>query len=180
VSLSDGSPPPRSAPARSVVVAGLAVGGLAVVSFVAGCRPEGLIFYDVQRSRLEQCTIRSNGEFCVEPDQFAAPVLEAWGVELRDDGGLLHLQTETWVLDRLPDGADPNVTPRTATREQVVTSGDAGCVTTSTRSVEFFADGVRLQGTLRATTRIDGPAACGATPVGERAVDILDGLAGTP
>jgi hypothetical protein len=155
------------------------VGAANLVALTA-CGPAGLIFYDVERTRTEQCTIRSNGEFCVEPEQFGPPVFEAWAVEFADDVDRLHIGTETWPLDPLVDGADPATTPRTATRQQIVSTGDGGCVTTTNRSVEFFANDQVLQGTFRATTRIDGPPACGATPVGDRFVDTLSGQVGTP
>jgi hypothetical protein len=151
-----------------------------VVTGTAGCGPRGLVFYDVTRTRVEECAIRSNGEFCAEPDQFEPPLIENWGVDARDDGGFLYLAGEAWVLAPLPANADPRVTPRTATRERTVASGDALCSTLTTGVVEFLADDLALTGTYRATTRLDGPPACGATPVGERVVEDLVGSAGTP
>jgi hypothetical protein len=151
-----------------------------LVALTSGCGSPGLLFYDVLRTRTEQCSIRSNGEFCVEPDQFAAPVLEAWAVDLREDGDVLFVAEEAWVLAPLADGVDPWATPRTASRRKVVTAGAALCTTTETTTIEFVADGTTLVGSLRTATRLDGPAACGATPVGERVVEDLNGQVGTP
>jgi hypothetical protein len=150
------------------------------IATVAGCAPRGLTFYDVERTRREQCAIRSNGEFCVEPEQFDPPLIEAWAIDLGDDADVLYVDQEAWVLDPLRDGEDPRTTSRTATRRQVIATGDALCTTTELRSVEFVADGRGLTGTYRASSRLEGPPACGATPVGERFVEDLAGLGGTP
>jgi hypothetical protein len=162
---------------RALLVAAVCV---TVVAEVAGCAPTGLTFYDVLRTRTEQCSIRSNGEFCVEPEQFAPPVLEAWAVHLGEDADVLYVDEEAWVLERPAEGADPSTATRTATRQQVIAAGDNLCTTTETRVVEFVADGVSLSGTYRASTRLDGPTSCGTTPVGERVVESLAGQAGTP
>ncbi len=147
---------------------------------VAACGPQGIAFYDVLRERTEQCSIRSNGEFCVEPEQFAPPLVEAWAIDQRDDAHVLYVGEETWVLAPLPDDADPWTAPRTARREQVVTAGAALCTTTEVESVEFVADGQTLTGSFSGTTRLEGPTACGATPVGERFLEALTGNVGTP
>jgi hypothetical protein len=153
---------------------------VAAAALLPACAPAGLTFYDVQRSRTEQCAIRSNGEFCVEPEQFAPPVFEAWAVDLGDDADLLYVDEQVWVLAPLSDGDDPQVTPRKAQRSRVVSAGDALCTTTETQTVEFVADALGLAGTYEMSTRLDGPAACGTTPVGERIVEDLTGQAGTP
>lgn len=163
---------------RGVPASALAI--IVTVAPIAACRPGGLFFYDVERARTEQCAIRSNGEFCVEPEQFAPPVIEAWGVELRERGGLLYVDEETWVLDPVADGADPWTSTRTASRVQIVAAGESQCSTTTARALEFVADGAVLTGTFRGSTRLEGPPACGATPVGERVVEALSGAVGTP
>jgi len=153
---------------------------LVVSTAVAACGPQGIVFYDVLRERTEQCSIRSNGEFCVEPEQFAAPVVEAWALDQRADAHLLFVGEQTWVLAPLPDDADPWTAPRIARREQVAPAGAALCTTIEVQSVEVVANGQTLTGTFAGSARLEGPAACGATPVGERFLESLTGSVGTP
>lgn len=136
-------------------------------------------FYDVERARSEECAIRANGEFCVEPEQFDPPVTEVWTVDLNDDISTLYVDEEVWVLDPLPDGPTDDA-PRTASRRSIVTDGDTGCTTTRLRDISFVSDEAGLTGTMRESQVLQGPASCGDTPAGQRSVDTLTGFAGGP
>ena len=85
----------------AVIVAGL---------LSSSCSSDGLAFYEVVRSRVTECLIRANGEFCVEPDQFDPPSVEVWTVETRADRTILYANEEVWILDALPEDADPATT----------------------------------------------------------------------
>jgi hypothetical protein len=159
---------------------GLSVAVAVVVACVSGCRPEGLVFYDVTRTRSEQCSIRSDGRFCVEPEQFAAPVTESWGVEFGRVASVLYVDEQVRVLEPIDAEQDPYTTVRKTTQSRIVSSGAAQCTTTTAETITFIADGAELTGTLRASTTLEGPSACGATPVGEDFVEDLAGIEGTP
>jgi hypothetical protein len=154
---------------------------LAVLSS-AGCTNsyDGITFYESVRARSEECSIRSNGEFCVEPDQFDPPVTEVWGVHLRSDATLLYLGEEVWVMDAQPDGADPRADAHTTSRSSTQTDGSSGCTTTRVESITFVADGTALTGTVTNRTVLEGAAACGDTPVGERTIDVVNGTGSGP
>ncbi len=153
-----------------------------------GCGGDGIGFFEVVRTRLEECAIRSNGEFCVEPEQFDPPVVEVWSVDVRADTAVLYLDEEVWILDDLPDGADKATTPRTATKTSVVIDGATSCRSDASRTVSFISDisvsafGTTgsLQGSLTSRSVLTGPASCGSTPVGERTVDDVVGQVSGP
>ncbi len=150
---------------------------------MAGCGvagSDGIIFYESVRARSEECTIRSNGEFCVEPDQFDPPVTEVWGVHVRSDATLLYLDEVVWVMDAQADGADPFADPHTTTRSSTQSDGSSGCTTTRVETITFVADGTALTGTVTARTVLEGPATCGDTPVGERTIDDVNGSGSGP
>lgn len=147
----------------------------------AGCSPAAdIAFYESVRARAEECTIRSNGEFCVEPEQFDAPVTEVWAVQVRSDATLLFLNEDVWVMDQQADGADPFTDPHRAERTSTLTDGTSGCTTTRTTSITFVADGVALTGTVESRTVLEGPTACGDTPVGDRTRDTVTGVGSGP
>lgn len=151
----------------------------ATVLLSSSCASEGLAFYEVVRARVTECLIRANGEFCVEPDQFDPPSIEVWTVETRADRTILYANEEVWVLDALPDDADPATTPRATEKASVVINGETGCRTDAVRAVEFIADGSGFDGTLTSRSVTTGPAACGSTPVGDRSVDsVVGGVSG--
>jgi hypothetical protein len=159
----------------------LALASFLALVFVVGCGPADFFgFYEVTRSRAEECIIRQNGEFCVEPEQFDPPVSEAWTVDLRGAGGFLYIEEEVWVLDPLGEDDDPFETPRKGVRARSTTSGAAGCTRVVNEEVRFAIDREILGGTLSRTTRLEGPVACGETPSGERTVDDVTGFAGAP
>lgn len=153
---------------------------LCLLTSSLGCTVEGHTFYEVFRARLEECLIRANGEFCVEPDQFDPPSIEVWTVEARDGRSILYANEEVWILDALPDDADPVTTPQRATKTSLVLEGQTGCRTDTTRTVEFVADGVVFDGTVASRAVITGPASCGSTPVGDRTVDTVQGEVSGP
>ena len=146
----------------------------------SACSTDGLVFYEVVRARVAECLIRSNGEFCVEPDQFDPPSVEVWTVETRADRTILYANEEVWILDALPDDADPTTTPQSTEKVSVVLNGDTGCRTDTIRSVLFIADSDVFDGTLTSRTVTTGPAACGSTPVGDRRVDSVIGSVSGP
>ena len=148
-----------------------------VVAGLCGCARDSMLFYETTRTRSAECAIRSNGEFCAEPEQFAAPVSEVWSVEVKDEVTRLFADEEVWVLDPLAEGEDPFVVRRTSSKASSVSSGAGPCTTTTTRDVSFTADGVDLVGELKTETRLEGPEACGSTPVGERTTDDIVGFA---
>jgi hypothetical protein len=152
--------------------------GLGLAS-LCSCGSGGLEFYEVLRSRVTECLIRVNGEFCVEPDQFDPPSLEVWTLEERDGRSILYVSEEVWILDVLPEDADPATTPRATTKASVVIDGQTGCRTDAERSVSFIADRNGFEGTLTSRSVTTGPAACGSTPVGLRTVDdVIGGVSG--
>lgn len=138
-----------------------------------------LFFYEAQRTRQEECTIRSNGEFCVEPEQFDPALNEVWVVERRGDRVFLFLDEEVWLMDAQPEGSDLRTDPHAATRRSELTDGN-GCATTKTRSIEFIAEDEQLSGTVRSSSVLQGPPSCGNTPAGERTVDAVTGFVGGP
>lgn len=147
---------------------------------LAGCTGDGLVFYEVFRARFEECLIRANGEFCVEPDQFDPPSTEVWTVEEREGRTILYETEEVWILDVIADDADPVTTPRTATKTSVVIDGGTGCRTDTSRTIQFVADGVVFDGTLTSRSVVTGPSACGSTPVGDRSIDTVQGQVSGP
>ena len=161
---------------------GLAVAVAVVVvgAVVFGCAPPVLVFYETTRTRSAECLIRSNGEFCAEPEEFAAPVIEVWTLEVTDRVSRVFVDEEVWVIDPLPEGEPPFAAFRTAARSISVASGVEPCTTTTTQNLGFTADDKSLSGELKTETRLEGPAACGNTPVGERTTDELAGVAGAP
>lgn len=161
---------------RPLLVVATAV---AVATLVGACSGPDILFYEVLRTREEECAIRQNGEFCVEPEQFEAPVLEVWSVEEHDDRSLLYINEEVWLLEPLPDDADAT-TPHTATKRQISVVGAGGCTNTSIRSVRFVADNAGFAGTFSSESVLEGPASCGATPSGERFRDDVSGVVSGP
>ena len=165
----------------SPVLVGLAIG-------FAGCAGDGIDFFEVVRSRVDECAIRSNGEFCVEPEQFDPPTVEVWSVETRADVALLYVDEEVWVLDPLADDADPATVERTATKTSVVIDGLSGCRTDAVRAVTFlsvvnrsaFGTTGSLDGNVSVRSVLTGPESCGSTPVGERTVDVVSGTVSGP
>ncbi len=165
----------------SPVLVGLAIG-------FAGCAGDGIDFFEVVRSRVDECAIRSNGEFCVEPEQFDPPTVEVWAVETRAEVALLYVDEEVWVLDPLPGDADPATVERTATKTSVVIDGLTGCRTDAVREVGFLSVVTRsafgttgtLDGSLSVRSVLTGPESCGSTPVGERTVDVVSGTVSGP
>ncbi len=149
------------------------------------CRYDSFRFYQVTRERVEECDILPQGELCDEPEGFAPPVAEVWGVEHVGEEVRVYVDEEVWVANpRSPDD-DPDFV--SADKLEVSTREPGPCTTTRTRSVELLAsfDGFTLLGTLTGTLAeravIDGPDECGETPNGLRTLSRLDGtLAGTP
>lgn len=156
-----------------------ALAAFVALPLLSSCGGGGLDFYEVVRSRVTECLIRANGEFCVEPDQFDPPSLEVWTVEARDGRTILYANEEVWLLDALPADADPATTPRSTTKASVSIDGQTGCRTDAVRTVSFVADRNGFQGTLTSRSVTTGPAACGSTPIGERSVDdVVGGVSG--
>lgn len=162
--------------ARVVFVFGV----FCVVVGAVGCVDNSTVFYEVTSARVEECAIRANGEFCVEPDQFDPPETTVWTVELGDKVSRLVVDEEVWVLDPLDEGEDPFQATHTSTRSSIVTSGNGPCTSTKSEALSFSADGTDFGGSLRVETVLSGPEACGDTPVGERSEDDLAGSAFTP
>jgi hypothetical protein len=146
----------------------------------SACSRNSITFYETTRTRSQECAIRSTGEFCAEPEQFDAPVIDVWTIEVNEDITRLYVDEEVWVLDALAEGEDPFVAERTASKASSIASGAGPCTTTTTRDLQFRADGANLDGQLKTRTVLDGPEACGSTPVGERTTDNLQGFAGGP
>lgn len=150
-----------------------------LVASIAGCNAQNLRFYEIIRTRTEECSIRPNGEFCKEPEQFDPPVTEVWSIEARPDAVFLYVDDETWLLDEMPEGSDSR-TPRTGTRTTVVTRTPGPCTSTTQRSVSIVFDDVALSGSYAESTRLDGALSCGETPVGQRFADDVAGAVGAP
>ena len=55
--------------------------------------------YEVLRTPVEDCEIRSNGEFCEEPERLPSPTVEIWAVEILDaeEQTILYIGDESWV-----------------------------------------------------------------------------------
>jgi hypothetical protein len=157
----------------------LVVVSLVVAAGCAGCAADDVVFYEVTRSRVEECAIRSNGEFCVEPEQFDPPETTVWTVEIQEHVSRLFVDEEVWVLDPLAEGDDPYAVEQSASRDSTVTSGAGPCTSTKSETISFSADRTTFSGSLFSQTVLSGPAACGDTPVGERSEDELAGSAFT-
>lgn len=152
-----------------------------VVGALAGCSAPTTVFYEVTTSRTEECAIRVNGEFCVEPEQFDPPVATVWTVEFPHEAerpARLYVDEEVWVLDPIDEGKDPYASSHTASRSSIVTSGN-GCTSTKSEALQFTADRTNFTGTLSTSTVLTGPAACGDTPVGQRTENDLAGASVT-
>lgn len=156
--------------ARLVVVACAAAIAAAIA---AGCNGDHAIFYDVVQTRSEECAIRSNGEFCAEPEQFAPPVATVWMIEHTEDVSRVYVDEEVFVLDPLSDGDDPLAAELTGVRRSVFVENN--CTTTREETLRLRADTAVLSGSLARASVLSGPASCGATPSGERSLDTLTG-----
>ncbi len=149
-----------------------------VVVMASSCYGDGIQFYQVLRERSEECLIRENGEFCVEPDQFDPPSSEVWSVETREGVNLLVANEEVWVLDPIAEDDDPRQVSLTATKDSLIINGNSGCRTDAIKSVTFTADGQEFVGELRARSVLTGGAGCGTN--GQRTVDRVIGFVAGP
>lgn len=156
-----------------------AVAAAAALAAPLGCSSDDIVFYEVIRARDEECSIRSTGEFCVEPEQFTPPDTSVWTVEFTPTGSRVFADEEVWVLDATEEGADLRQTDHTASRASARTSGNGPCTSTREEKLTFHADGDIFRGTLETQTVLTGPEACGSTPVGERVKDTLKGSSTT-
>jgi len=144
-----------------------------------GCGSDDIVFYEVVRAREEECSIRSTGEFCVEPEQFTPPDVSVWTVEFTPAGSRLFVDEEVWVLEPVEEGTDPRTSQHKSKRTSSRTSGNGPCTSTREESLSFRADGDVFRGTLDIQTVLTGPEACGSTPVGDRVSDSLKGSSTT-
>ena len=152
--------------------------GLLLTAF-AGCRCDSFRFYDVTRTRVEECDILPQGELCDEPEGFAPPVTEVWAVERVGDEVRVYVDEEVWVANPPDPADDPDFV--TADKLEVSTVDPGPCVTTSTRSFEILAAFDALTGEVAERDRLDGPDECGETPTGLRTRSRVDGvLSGAP
>jgi hypothetical protein len=146
---------------------------LAAVALAPACNGDHAIFYDVVQTRTEECAIRSNGEFCAEPEQFSPPVVTVWMIEHTDTVSRVYVDEEVFVLSPLAEGEDPLVAELTGERRAVFVENN--CTTTRDETLRVRADKSVLSGSLARKSVVTGPASCGATPSGERSVDALEG-----
>ena len=143
------------------------------------CRCDSFRFYDVTRQRVEECDILPQGELCDEPEGFAPPVTEVWGVEQVGEEVRVYVDEEVWVAN--PRDADDDPDFVTADKLEVSTREPGPCTTTRTRSFEVLAAFDGVTGELAERTRLDGPEECGQTPTGLRTRSRVDGVpAGAP
>lgn len=146
---------------RPALILPLVFAALALVG--AGCG--GMTFYDVTRAPVEVCDITPNGAFC---DEEGAPVIEVFAVELRESQTVIYFGDEAWI-------AEGTRGAREVLKEERATRLPGPCTSTRRRHLVFDEDGQTLTGTLEESTVIEGPAACGETPRGERVIYALDG-----
>lgn len=162
---------------------------LLLVAASGACRCDTFYFYDVVRARTEECDILPQGELCDEPEGFAPPVTEVWGVEHTGDQVRVYVDEEVWIANPANPEDDPDFV--TANKLEVSAREPGPCTTARTRSFEIFAsaawvNGVltgELTGEIAERSRLDGPEECGETPTGLRTNSRLDGalsLTGAP
>ena len=128
-----------------------------------------LLRYEVLRIPLEDCEIRSNGEFCDEPIDFPPATVEIWALDVNETHTLLYIGDETWVAAGIEG-------ERRVTKEE--SSSRNSCTTTTTRTLIFNEDGQALTGTFEESFRVEGPESCGDAPFGARARFDLAGATG--
>ncbi|MBI1946132.1 MAG: hypothetical protein HYS27_10570 [Deltaproteobacteria bacterium] len=152
---------------------------LLLVAAGGACRCDSFYFYDVVRARTEECDILPQGELCDEPDGFAPPVTEVWGIEHTGDQVRVYVDEEVWIANPANPEDDPDFV--TANKLEVSAREPGPCTTTRTRSFELLASFEGLTGEIAERSRLDGPEECGETPTGLRTLSRLDGvLAGAP
>jgi hypothetical protein len=149
----------RAALATGLLGALLSLGALLPL----GCG--GVTLFDVERRQVLNCEIRPSGEFCDDP---AGPLQQLVAVEHRGEHTVLVLDEETWV-------ATGTSGERRVEKLERSTREPGPCTTTLSRVLTFDEDGEQLGGRLELTTRVEGPAACGETPRGDRQVFSLSG-----
>jgi hypothetical protein len=143
---------------RSALRRTLAPLALSVLAGFALCACGGIELYNVTREPVADCEIRPQGEFCGD---LGAPVQQVIAVERKDEVTVLHFDEETWVAQGI-DGE------RQVLKETLITRDPGPCTSTLRKVLVFSENSTRLQGSLEISTRIEGAAACGETPRGDR------------
>jgi len=119
-----------------------------------------LKLYSVNRTLVERCEIRPDGEFC--DDVGAAPSdVETIAVEIEGDIVSVYFGDAAWVTTN--DGDE-----YTITKEERSTRAPGPCTQISTRTLRFRIEGSAFNGTLEVASRVEGNELCGETPRGSR------------
>lgn len=125
----------------------------------------GMTLYDVTRSRVAECDITPQGEFCTEG---GPSVQQLFAVEVREGHTVVYFGDEAWVLT----GEEG---PKEAIKEERATRSPGPCTTTLRRELSLDIAGPSLSGTLVELSRTEGADACGETPRGRRQSYALTG-----
>lgn len=157
-----------------------AVLALGVTTGLGGaCAFDGLRFYEVTRTPTDECDIRPQGEFCVTVEELSPPTFEIWSVERHGDEVRVFVDDEVWVAQ--PPGEGDEAELVVADKLEVVTAEPGPCTTETVRSLSVLATADDITGTLGDKVRLEGPEACGETPLGKRTQSRIDGVvAGAP
>jgi len=140
---------------------------LVVVTLPALVACSGIELYNVTRTPTLDCEIRPSGEFCGE---VGGSVDQVFAVERRETITILQFDEQTWIAEGI-DGL------RSVIKETKVTRDPGPCTSTRRAELVFQENGAELTGTLEVSTRLEGPAACGETPRGDRQLYSLSGTA---
>jgi hypothetical protein len=150
---------------------------LALMALTA-CGPvERFWYYRVDRTNIEECSIRPDGEFCKSEDQFQPDTNEGWSLHIDGTETTLFIDETAWRLDPLADDADPLTADRAGKRLVKESREPGPCTTTTEQLVRLSVTQERIAGDLRSRRVVEGPEACGATPSGDRIVQDITGLA---
>jgi hypothetical protein len=136
--------------------------------------------FRVLQTPIEDCSLRPNGEFCKEPEQFRAPKTTSLTVDIGPALGRVFLEESIYLLDAAAEGVDPLTAERTGSRRFVETREPGPCTSSIEETIRFTVTGEAFSGELRSRNVLNGPQACGATPIGERTTITLSGTATLP
>jgi hypothetical protein len=155
---------------------------LLLVATLSGCggELERLWYYRVERSSTEECSIRPDGEFCKSEDQYEVPVTQGWAVHLQGREAIIHIDEIAWRMDPIAEDVDPLVADRSGSRLVQETREPGPCTSTTDLLLRLSISEEAISGELRSRQVLVGAESCGATPVGERIVKSISGVAELP
>jgi hypothetical protein len=139
-----------------------------------------LWYYRVDRTSIEECSIRPDGEFCKPEDQYEVDANEGWAIHLYGREAVVYLDEIAWRMDPIAADADPLTAARSGSRLVQETRQPGPCTTTTEALLRLSITEERIAGELRTRQVLEGAESCGATPLGERIVKDITGLKDLP